>query len=145
MAPPRILYEDGRPYTVPDSLDEPALRADGIDVVVERGGATFARLVVSDPVGGHTSVLELGADWRAYPPVTLEIGPVDGRFTGDELLRMAGDHDPGFDAAMFAEALRAVRRRPGSAFEPYKLTSDDVEELTVRLVGWADGIDSASR
>jgi hypothetical protein len=153
-----------------------ALRAEGIEVVIEREGPTFARLVVSDPVGGHTSVLELGADWRARPPVTLAIGPVlhpadavanklcalfgraavrdyidvhgvlaDGRFTGDELLRMAADHDPGFDAAMFAEALRAVHRLPASAFEPYKLTSDEVEALTVRLVGWAEEIDSATQ
>jgi hypothetical protein len=67
----------------------------------------------------------------------------DGRFTGDELLRMAADHDPGFDAAMFAEALRAVQRLPASAFEPYKLTSDEVEALTVRLLGWAEEIESA--
>jgi hypothetical protein len=53
-----------------------ALRAEGIEVVIEREGPTFARLVVSDLVSGHTSVLELGADWRAHPPVTLAIGPV---------------------------------------------------------------------
>ena len=130
---------------------------------------------MSDPVGGHTSVLELGADWRAYPPVTLAIGPVlhpadavanklcalfgraavrdyidvhgvlvDGRFSGNELLRMAADHDPGFDPAMFAEALRAVRRLPASAFEPYKLTSDDVEALTARLLGWAEEIEPSA-
>ncbi len=152
-----------------------ALCADGMDVMVEREGPTFARLVVSDPVGGHTSVLELGADWRAYPPVTLAIGPVlhpadavanklcalfgraavrdyidvhgalvDGRFSGNELLRMAADHDPGFDPAMFAEALRAVRRLPASAFEPYKLTSDDVEALTARLLGWAEEIEPSA-
>jgi hypothetical protein len=153
-----------------------ALRADGIEVVVEREGPTFARLAVSDPVGGNSSILELGADWRAYPPVTLAIGPVlhpadaaankmcalfgraavrdyvdvhgvltDGRFTGDELLRMAADHDPGFDTHMFAEALRAVRRIPSSAFEPYKLSSDEVDALTTRLLGWAEEIESAAR
>jgi hypothetical protein len=153
-----------------------ALRNDGLDVVVERDGPTFARLAVSDPVGGNASILELGADWRAYPPVTLAIGPVlhpadaaanklcalfgraavrdyvdvhgvlvDGRFTGDELLRMAAEHDPGFHSAMFAEALRAVRRFPASAFEPYKLTPDEVDALTARLLGWAESIESAAR
>lgn len=53
-----------------------ALRADGLDVTVEREGATFARLVVSDPASGETSTLELGVDWRAYPPVLLAVGPV---------------------------------------------------------------------
>jgi hypothetical protein len=69
----------------------------------------------------------------------------DERFTGDELLRMAAEHDPGFSSTIFAEALRAVRRFPASAFEPYKLTSDDVEALTSRLLGWADEIESAAR
>jgi hypothetical protein len=53
-----------------------ALRADGLDVIVERGGSSFARLAVADPVGGNASTVELGVDWRAYPPVQLAIGPV---------------------------------------------------------------------
>lgn len=52
------------------------LRADGLEVAVEREGPTFARLAVADPVGGRSSTLELGVDWRAYPPVQLAIGPV---------------------------------------------------------------------
>jgi hypothetical protein len=64
----------------------------------------------------------------------------DGRYTGSELLQMAADHDPGFDPTMFADALRAVRRLPASAFEPYKLTADQVESLCIRLVAWADEI-----
>jgi hypothetical protein len=143
-----------------------ALRAHGLDVVVEREGPTFARL----------AVLELGADWRAHPPVTLAIGPVlhaadavanklcalfgraevrdyvdvhgvleDGRFTEHELLRMAAEHDPGFNPGMFAEALRAVRRFPASAFEPYKLSTDQVDALGARLLSWAEEIESATR
>jgi hypothetical protein len=42
-----------------------ALVADGLAVSVEREGATFARLAVSDPGSGETSTLELGVDWRA--------------------------------------------------------------------------------
>jgi hypothetical protein len=42
-----------------------ALRADGLDVAVERDGATFTRLGVRDPDSGETSTLELGVDWRA--------------------------------------------------------------------------------
>jgi hypothetical protein len=53
---------------------------------------------------------------------------------GEELLRMAADHDPGFDPGIFAEALRAVRRFPASAFEPYQLTSDQVEAMSTRLL-----------
>lgn len=151
------------------------LRADGLEVTVEREGPTFARLAVADPVGGEASTLELGVDWRAYPPVQLGIGPVlhpvdaaanklcalfgraevrdyvdvhgvlkDGRYAGDELLRMAADHDPGFNPEMFAEALRAVRRFPASAFEPYKLAADQVDQLCTRLTTWAEEIETAA-
>lgn len=151
-----------------------ALRADGLDVEVEREGATFARLAVSDPVSGEASTLELGVDWRAFPPVQLAIGPVlhpvdaaanklcalfgraavrdyidvhgvldDGRYTGPELLAMAAEHDPGFDPSMFTEALRAVIRLPPSAFEPYKLTAEQFEALRVRLLAWAEEIESS--
>ena len=153
-----------------------ALRADGLDVIVERGGPSFARLAVADPVGGNASTVELGVDWRAYPPVQLAIGPVlhpadaaanklcalygraevrdyidvhgvleDGRYAAGDLLRMATDHDPGFDSVMFAEALRAVRRFPASAFEPYKLTLVQVDGLCARLLAWADEIDAVDR
>ena len=152
-----------------------ALRAEGLDVTVEREGATFARLTVSEPASGETSTLELGVDWRAYPPVLLVVGPVlhpidavanklcalfgraavrdyidiygvlkDGRYTGPELLQMAAEHDPGFDPVMFAEALRAVTRLPASAFEPYKLTADQVEAMYVKLLVWAEEIEANS-
>ena len=65
----------------------------------------------------------------------------DGRYTGPELLQMATEHDPGFDSAMFAEALRAVTRLPAAAFEPYKLTADEVDALSVRLLAWAEEIE----
>ncbi|QSB12561.1 nucleotidyl transferase AbiEii/AbiGii toxin family protein [Natronosporangium hydrolyticum] len=153
-----------------------ALRADGLEVAIEREGTSFARLAVTDPGPGTVSTVELGMDWRAYPPVQLAIGPVlhpadavanklcalfgraevrdyidvhgvleDGRFTTSELLRMAAEHDPGFNLPIFAEALRAVRRFPTSAFEPYKLTADQVDALHARLLAWADEVEAAGQ
>jgi hypothetical protein len=46
---------------------------------------------------------------------------------------------------MFVEALRAVRRFPSSAFEPYKLTADQVDALHARLLAWAEEIEAAGR
>lgn len=94
-----------------------------------------------------SSKVELGVDWRAHPPATLDIGPVlhqddavankvtalysraqtrdyidvdaalsSGRYTSDELLALAIDHDPGFDPKLFAGALIAVRRLPLAEF-----------------------------
>lgn len=148
-----------------------ALREDGLVVTVERQGPTFARLAVGDPVGGHASTVELAVDWRAFPPVQMDIGPVlhpddavanklcalfgraevrdyvdmhgvlrDGRYSTAKLLRLGAEHDLGFDTAMFAEALRAVRRFPASAFEPYGLDTEQIDALVQRLVAWADEI-----
>ncbi len=52
-----------------------AFAADGlsVEVLVENPG--FARLLVIDASGGRSSKVELGIDWRQYPPTTLDIGP----------------------------------------------------------------------
>jgi hypothetical protein len=55
-----------------------ALERHGYTVTTAQAGDTFARLLVSsaaEPNAG-TDKLELSADWRAHPPVLLDIGPV---------------------------------------------------------------------
>lgn len=65
-----------------------ALTAEGFEVTTVRRLDGFARLEVLDPSaatstaggraarGGHVVDVDLGIDWRAYPPVTLDVGPV---------------------------------------------------------------------
>jgi hypothetical protein len=60
-----------------------------------------------------------------------------GRYQLGDLLRLAADHDPGFEPALFAEALTAVRRLPATAFAPYAMTTDDVTALQHRIIAWA--------
>jgi hypothetical protein len=52
--------------------------AGGYRVEVDARAETFARLLVahSDDLGAEPQKVELAADWRAHPPVTLSIGPV---------------------------------------------------------------------
>lgn len=47
-------------------------------MTVEKQFDTFARLLIAydDRSADHPDKLELAADWRANPPVMLEIGPV---------------------------------------------------------------------
>jgi hypothetical protein len=47
-----------------------------------------------------------------------------GRYTEDELVNLAMDHDPGFDLIWFAEALAAINRLPDNLFQPYGLELD---------------------
>lgn len=111
--------------------------------------------------------VELGVDWRAHPPVRLEIGPVlhrddavgnkvaalygraevrdfvdvnavlcSGLYTTNDLTRLASDADPGFDKAMFAAALSALRRIPDLALAHHGLTADDIAALRDRFQRW---------
>lgn len=63
----------------PTAVDEviAAYRAEGLDVRVDLRLDTFARLQVADPKDPHLQHrVELVANWRAHPPVQMEIGPV---------------------------------------------------------------------
>jgi len=54
-----------------------AYQADGYAVEVTQRFETFARLAVTDPAQPDQPYkVELAANWRARPPVTMDIGPV---------------------------------------------------------------------
>jgi hypothetical protein len=55
-----------------------ALSANGYTVTVDARAETFARLLIAidDEPDADPQKMELAADWRAHPPVTLDIGPV---------------------------------------------------------------------
>jgi hypothetical protein len=76
--------EDVDLFTVADAEDRfdeavstaiEAYRAAGLTVEILRHNPAFARLRLTDGQGGQVRV-EMGIDWRAHPPVTLEIGAV---------------------------------------------------------------------
>lgn len=63
----------------PNAVDKvvAAYRADGYDVEIDLRLDTFARLHVTDPDNSSQQHrVELVANWRAHPPVQLDIGPV---------------------------------------------------------------------
>jgi hypothetical protein len=66
-----------------------------------------------------------------------------GRYTDDELLDLAADHDPGFDQLRFAEALAAIDRFPDGLFQPYSMRLEDVPALRDRMHAWARRIRAA--
>ncbi len=53
-----------------------AYRRSGLEVAVVRRGPTFLDLIVSDAAEGESSSIQLGLDYREFPPAQLEIGPV---------------------------------------------------------------------
>lgn len=144
-----------------------AYLAAGLAVEIMRRDPAFTRMVLTDDQGRRVRV-ELGIDWRAHPPVQLDIGPVlypddavanklaalygraadrdyvdidavmrSGRYSGADLLRLAREADPGFDMAMFAQALLAVDRIPDEAFKCHGLTAVETSQLRNRMRRWA--------
>jgi hypothetical protein len=53
-----------------------ALAREGFDVTIDSQADTFARLLVTGVDDAQPQKVELAADWRAHPPVLMEIGPV---------------------------------------------------------------------
>ncbi|MFE3452282.1 nucleotidyl transferase AbiEii/AbiGii toxin family protein [Nonomuraea sp. NPDC059194] len=147
-----------------------AYRADGLSVDITLRFETFARLQVTTPESQSSKVelgvdwrahpptfLEIGpvlhsddavankvcalfgrSEVRDYVDVHAILA--SGRYTGTQLLSLAADHDPGFDTAWFANALRYVERLPHSAFAVYGMSTEQAGELRQALTGWAETI-----
>jgi hypothetical protein len=94
-----------------------------------------------DAVANKVCALFGRAEVRDYVDVDAIVA--SGRYTQDELLDLAADHDPGFDRSWFAEALSAVDRLPDRLFLPYDLSPEDTAAFKARMRAWAQKIDAA--
>jgi hypothetical protein len=99
----------------------PVLHPD--DAVANKICALYSRAAVRDYIDVHGAL-------------------ISGRYSGAELLKLAADHDPGFDTGMFAEALAHVARVPDAAFVPYALKPGEAQTVRDRLLAWAAEITS---
>lgn len=97
-------------------------------------------LHADDAVANKVCALFGRAEVRDYVDVDAILS--SGRYTDEELLRLAADHDPGFDRFLFAEALAAIDLLPDRLFHPYGLEIEDVSGLRDRMNGWAHRIRS---
>jgi hypothetical protein len=74
---PTMAAEQAFPEAVRAAIA--AYRTAGLDVEPVVENDSFARLMVHEPASGRSSKVELGIDWRQYPPTVLDIGPVLSR------------------------------------------------------------------
>ncbi len=149
-----------------------AYRRDGLDADAEVRSSTFARLSVSsgaerakvelgvdwrknepillaigpvlhadDAVANKVCALFGRAEVRDYVDVAAILA--SGRYSEEDLVRLAEEHDPGFDPSWFAEALSAVDRLPDTLFAPYGLGPQDVSALKAQMHAWAEKISRA--
>jgi hypothetical protein len=91
-----------------------------------------------DAVANKITALYSRAQTRDYIDVNATLN--SGRYTGEELLTLALEHDPGFDRRLFAHALIAVERLPIAEFTAYDLSEEAAEDLVTRLTSWATAI-----
>jgi sensor domain CHASE-containing protein len=146
-----------------------AYRRDGLQADAEVRSSTFARLSVSsgaerakvelgvdwrknkpillavgpvlhadDAVANKVCALFGRAEVRDYVDVAAILA--SGRYSEEDLVRLAEEHDPGFDPSWFTEALNAVDRLPDTLFAPYGLDPQDVSALKAQMHAWAEKI-----
>lgn len=152
----QALRDDGLQVTVPLRFDTFARLAVGdpvsgasskMELGVDYRAHPPARMEIGpvlhadDAVANKLCALFGRAAVRDYVDVDGIIG--SGRYDISQLVALAKDHDPGFDAAMFADALRAVQRMGDRPFAQYGMSPEAAQALRDRLVAAADSFDPA--
>ena len=61
-----------------------------------------------------------------------------GRYTREQLLKLAEQAYAGFDRRVFAELLAMLQRYPDRRFAAYQATPDQIAGMRVRFAQWRD-------
>lgn len=67
---------------------------------------------------------------------------ISGRYDRDRLMAVAAEHNPGFDAVLFAESLSYLRRIPDRDFTAYGATASKIEAMRNRFAVWEEILSS---
>lgn len=94
------------------------------DAVANKVCALFSRALVRDFVDVHAVACS-------------------GQFAPADLLQLAVGHDPGFDPAYLAHALRQVSKFADAEFSAYQLTVERTHALRAWALRWADELDDS--
>jgi hypothetical protein len=95
-------------------------------------------LAIEDAVANKVGALYSRAAARDF----LDVDSIrqSGRFGDAELLRLAAEHDPGFEDAMFADQLHLVANLDPASVAEYEVTEEQLQSVKQRLLGWRDRI-----
>ncbi|MQY20536.1 nucleotidyl transferase AbiEii/AbiGii toxin family protein [Nocardia macrotermitis] len=74
--------------------------------------------------------------WAPRDYLDIDTILVSTRYTQEQLLTIAAEHNPGFDRSMFAESLSYLRRIPDRDFIPYEVTTDTIAAMRQRFADW---------
>ena len=93
-------------------------------------------LHIDDVVAGKMSALFTRAEPRDFLDVDAAL--VTGRYTHEQLLKLAEQADAGFDRRVFADLLAMLQRYPDRRFAAYEATPDHIAAMRVRFAQWRD-------
>lgn len=74
--------------------------------------------------------------WAPRDYLDIDAVLVSERYTREQLITVATEHNPGFDRRMFAESLSYLHQIPDRDFTPYEVTIDDITAMRGRFSEW---------
>lgn len=92
-------------------------------------------LAIEDAVGNKVAALYSRGEARDY--LDVDAIRASGRFTDDQLVDLASNADPGFDADMFAQRLQKVERIQLREVSVYGVNQSDLAGVVERSNDWA--------
>ncbi|MEU1956109.1 nucleotidyl transferase AbiEii/AbiGii toxin family protein [Nocardia rhamnosiphila] len=93
-----------------------------------------------DAVAGKMDALFNRWAPRDYLDIDAILG--SGRYSQQQLIAIATEHNPGFDSSMFAESLSFLRRIPDRDFTAYGIDANKLAAIRARFAGWEDELTS---
>ncbi|MFI6367981.1 nucleotidyl transferase AbiEii/AbiGii toxin family protein [Nocardia sp. NPDC050630] len=76
--------------------------------------------------------------WAPRDYLDVDAVLVSERYTREQLIAVAIEHNPGFDRRMFAESLSYLHKMPDRDFTPYEVTIENITAMRRRYAEWED-------
>jgi hypothetical protein len=99
-------------------------------------------IALRDAVGSKVAAVYSRGEARDF--LDLDAIRDSGRFTDDELLTLARQHDPGLELGRFIDQLRWVNRIAPGRTIGYGVDADQLAAIKTRLTTWADRLSAAT-
>jgi hypothetical protein len=142
------------------------LNEHGYRVEVLQRAETYVRLIVTDPVSGHDTKVELVAEFLQQPAVASEWGPVLHRddvaagkmealfsraeardfidvdallragYTRERLIELAAERDAGFDRGVLGQMFASADRFSDRQFLVYGVDQATVDGIRAQFADW---------
>jgi Nucleotidyl transferase AbiEii toxin, Type IV TA system len=80
--------------------------------------------------------------WAARDFVDVDTILATGRYTRQQLMSVAAEHNPGFSVEMFVESLTYLHRIPDREFAAYRVSQQQIDRMRREFSTWEDDLDT---